>query len=287
MDIAQVKKLSARLSFRFGRLGSIPSPGAGRTSLRGPGLSFIGYREYQYGDDIRSVDWNVAARHGHPVVKLFEQEHASAVVCVVDGSASMRIPALAKWNVARELAMLCAFAAAREGDAVGAVVVTHDVEFTSRPRRGMAHANALARDLVGCRPLGSETRLATGVECALRMLRAPGVIVVVSDFLSAGWEWSVKTASRKHTMFGLNVLSPSELNLPDAGLIHVRDVETGVTRWIDSSSAEVRAAYTTGAAARRRNIKTRLDDAGATPVEILSNQGVAAQLRAICRVRPV
>lgn len=273
------------MSFGFTRLGSSHLPGTNRSSRRGAGLSFAGYREYQFGDDIRSVDWNVAARQGHPVVKLFEQEHATALVVVVDASASMRVPDRSKWDAARELAMLCAFIAAREGDAVGAVVMTGAVEVECRPRRGLAQVNELARRLAGTSPVGLDTDVGGGVELAQRMLRSPGVIVVASDFCEARWDAAVKKATQRHTVIGLCVVSPRELELPDVGLIEVRDAESGASKWVDSHAPVVRAAFAANARRLRADVRARLRRAGARSVEIRTDDAVHRQLRGICRVR--
>jgi uncharacterized protein (DUF58 family) len=256
MDIGQVKRAASRVSFRFSRPGSVPIPGENRTNLRGHGLDFVGYREYQFGDDIRSIDWNVAARQGRPVVKLFEQGYASTLVVVVDGSASMRVGDGEKWRVARELAALLAFVAARESDLVGAVIVTGAAEGELK-----------------------------GIDRAIRMLGRPGVVVVVSDFLAPAWDRAVWTASLRHAVVACSVVSPRELHLPDAGLVLVHDAESGDARWIDTSASAVRRAYETQALARRHAITTRLRDAGALPVDVHTDRPLVTQLTGVCRVR--
>jgi uncharacterized protein (DUF58 family) len=285
MDIGQVKRAASRVSFRFSRPGSVAIPGENRTNLRGHGLDFVGYREYQFGDDIRSIDWNVAARQGRPVVKLFEQGYASTLVVVVDGSASMRVGDGEKWRVARELAALLAFVAARESDLVGAVVVTGAAEGELPPRRGLRHADVLARWLDAFRPVGRTTDLGQGVDRALRMLGRPGVVVVVSDFLAPAWDRAIWTAAQRHAVVACGVVSPKELHLPDAGLVLVHDAESGDARWIDSGSAAVRRAYDTQAIARRHAITARLRDAGALPVDVHTDQPLVTQLTGVCRVR--
>jgi uncharacterized protein (DUF58 family) len=285
MDIGEVKRAASRVSFRFSRPGSVPIPGENRTNRRGHGLDFVGYREYQFGDDIRSIDWNVAARQGRPVVKLFEQGYASTLVVVVDGSASMRIGDGDKWRVARELAALFAFIAARESDMVGAVVVTGLAEGELPPRRGLRHADVLARWLDAYRPTGHTTDVGKGIDRALRLLGRSGVVVVVSDFLAPAWDRAIWTAAQRHAVVACSVISPRELHLPDAGLVLVHDAESGEARWIDSGSNAVRAAYETHAVARRHTITSRLRDAGALPVDVHTDRPLVTQLTGVCRVR--
>lgn len=285
MDIGQVRRTASRVAFRFARPGTVPIPGENRTNLRGHGLDFVGYREYQYGDDIRSIDWNVAARQGRPVVKLFEQGYASTLVVVVDGSASMRVGGGEKWTCGREIAALVGYVAARESDLVGAVVVTGTVEGELPPGRGLAHADAVARWLDRYEPAGHATDLGAGIDRALRLLPRPGVIVVVSDFLSTGWERAVWSAAQRHAVVGIGVVSPEELHVPDAGLVAVHDAESGEGRWLDTGDAHVRERFTADAHARRQTIGARLREAGALAVDVRTGAPLVPQLAGICRVR--
>ena len=285
MDVGQIRGVAGRVSFRFSRAGSVPIPGVNPTNLRGQGLGFVGYREYQYGDDIRSVDWNVAARQGHPVVKLFEQEQASALVLVLDASGSMRVPDGTKWDVVRELAVLFAFVAARESELVAAVAVTSEVDAVFPLRRGTAHANALARWLDALPPGNRGTGLAKGIERAARMLKRPGVVVVASDFLVQDWDHAVWSAASRHAVVGLRLVSPREQELRDVGLIQVHDVESRRSGWVDTHDAGVRRAYAAAAERTRLSIRARLRDAGAMPVDIQTGRPCLPQLFGICRVR--
>ena len=146
LDIGRLRASAHRVAFRFMRPGSVPTPGVHRSLFRGHGLNFAGYREYQHGDDIRMVDWNVTARQNRPMLKLFEQEHASALMLVLDASASMTGPHPDKWDAAAALAVLFAFVAAREGERIG-LSVTGEKGLAFSPRRGVAHATRLAHRL--------------------------------------------------------------------------------------------------------------------------------------------
>ena len=164
LDIGRLRASAHRVAFRFMRPGSVPTPGVHRSLFRGHGLNFAGYREYQHGDDIRMVDWNVTARQNRPMLKLFEQEHASALMLVLDASASMTGPHPDKWDAAAALAVLFAFVAARDGERIG-LTVTGEKGLAFSPRRGFAHATRLAhrleRPAFGRRPpvpLGAATR---------------------------------------------------------------------------------------------------------------------------------
>jgi uncharacterized protein (DUF58 family) len=290
MDIARLRASAHRVAFRFMRPGSVPTPGVHRSLFRGHGLNFAGYREYQHGDDIRMVDWNVTARSNRPMLKLFEQEHASALMVVLDASASMTGPHPDKWEAAAALAVLFAFVAARDGERLG-LVVTGEKGLAFTPRRGFAHASRIAHRLekrpafAGAAATGAGGQVDDGVHRALRSLRTPGVVVVVSDFLGTRWDAAIREAVRRHTVVGLTISTAFEHELPSAGLVQIRDAESGATRWVDTGSARVRDAYAKRSIALRSEIRARLVDAGAVPVSIRTDRPLVGQLASICRVR--
>jgi uncharacterized protein (DUF58 family) len=283
MDIGRLRASAHRVAFRFMRPGSVPTPGVHRSLFRGHGLNFAGYREYQHGDDIRLVDWNVTARSNRPMLKLFEQEHASALMVVLDASPSMTGPHPDKWNAAAALTVLFAFVAARDGERLG-LVVTGEKGLAFSPRRGFAHASRIAHRLERAQAI-VKAPLEDGVHRALRSLRTPGVVVVVSDFLGTRWDTAIREAVRRHTVVGLTISTGFEHELPSAGLVRVQDAESGATRWVDTGSARVREAYAQRSIALRSEIRARLVDAGAVPVSIRADQPLVGQLASICRVR--
>jgi uncharacterized protein (DUF58 family) len=291
MDIGRLRASAHRVAFRFMRPGSVPTPGVHRSLFRGHGLNFAGYREYQYGDDIRMVDWNVTARHNRPMLKLFEQEHATALMLALDASASMTGPHPDKWEAAAALAVLFAYVGARDGERIG-LAVSGEKGLAFTPRRGFAHATRIAHRLSGAAAAATSrsgtarsTALDDAIHRTLRSLRTPGVLVVVSDFLGTRWDAAIREAVRRHTVVGLTISSAFEHELPSAGLVRVQDAESGATQWVDTSSARVRAAYAQRSVAVRSEIRARLVDAGAVPVSIRTDRPLIGQLGSICRVR--
>jgi uncharacterized protein (DUF58 family) len=293
----------------------VPTPGVHRSLFRGHGLNFAGYREYQHGDDIRLVDWNVTARQNRPMLKLFEQEHATALMLVLDASPSMTGPHPDKWDAAAALAVLFGFVGARDGERMG-LTITGEKGLAFSPRRGFAHATRMAHRLerlvaasgtLSGTASGRGSGTASGtlswtgsgtasgtrpghaldeaIHRALRTLRTPGVLVVASDFLGTRWDAAIREAVRRHTVVGLTISSAFEHELPAAGLVRVQDAESGATRWVDTSAAKVRAAYAQRSTALRSEIRARLVDAGAVPVAIRTDRPLVGQLASICRVR--
>ena len=288
MDIGRLRASAHRVAFRFMRPGSVPTPGVHRSLFRGHGLNFAGYREYQHGDDIRMVDWNVTARQNRPMLKLFEQEHATALMLVLDASASMTGPHPDKWEAAAALAVLFAFVGARDGERMG-LAISGEKGLAFTPRRGFAHASRIAHRLE--RPAvagagGPAASLEDGIHRALRSLRTPGVLVVVSDFLGTRWDAAIREAVRRHTVVGLTISElRSSTSCRRPAWCGCRTPNPGATRWVDTGSARVRAAYAQRSVALRSEIRARLVDAGAVPVPIRTDRPLIGQLASICRVR--
>lgn len=285
MEIARLRRTASRLALAPFQSSSTPLPGANPSRLRGPGVSFLGYRDYQFGDDIRHVDWNVTARHARPMLKTFEQEQASAFMLVLDASASMRAPANDKWTQATELAAIIALIGARESELLGGLVVSAAVESQFAPGRGMRHAVAFARWLASHQPLHHTTALSVGVNRAMRTLQYPGVIIIFSDFIDPGWDAAVRQAVGRHTVVAVAMCSPHDERLPGPGLVRVRDAESGRIAWIDSSPASRRADFEARVGRARLARRHRLVAAGAIHLEAMTGTSHALQLRGLCRQR--
>jgi uncharacterized protein (DUF58 family) len=252
--------------------------------MHGDGFSFVGFREYQFGDDVRLVDWNVTARSARPVLRVFLNTRASPLAVVVDASASVRADT-AKWSLVRELTMLFSQMALRDADSVAAVCVTDRVESALLPRGGSSQAQSLLRWLNAVSDEGRSTRLELGVRRAMELLPRSGVIIVVSDFLSPSWDRAIRLTTRRHIVVAITVVSNREQDLAPEGLVRVRDLESGALMWIDTNSVKVQRAYALKAAELRRSIRARLVAAGAISVEVPSDAPYLRSLSAICRVR--
>ena len=220
-------------------------PGRHRTRQRGQGLVFADTREYQYGDDIRNVDWNVTARLGKAYVKMFDQERGSGVLLLIDCSASLLAGPIGgrKAALMREVAVLFALAARHQGERLGALLFTDRVERMILPRRGRRHAQAVVRDLQNWHPANVGTGLAAALVTARRILRPPGLVIVFSDFLDRTYAAPMRALGAQYRVVPFCVTDPAERALPDAGLMSFCDPETGASRTIDSSHSAVRRAY--------------------------------------------
>ncbi|MBA3338852.1 MAG: DUF58 domain-containing protein [Gemmatimonadaceae bacterium] len=232
-----------------------------RSVFKGQGMEFAEVREYQSGDEVRSIDWNVTARMGRPFVKRYIEERELTVMLAVDLSGSERFGTQRRFKseLASELAAVLAMSAIRNNDRVGAVLFTDRVEHVVPPRKGRRHALRLIRDLLVFEPVGKGTDLAGALEYAGRLLGHKAIIFVVSDFQSPDLEHPLKMLAQRHDVVAVTVDDPSEQLLPDIGLARFVDPETGETLDVDTSDAAVRDQFGASVAeeldARRRLLR--------------------------------
>jgi uncharacterized protein (DUF58 family) len=216
-----------------------------RSVFKGQGMEFSEVREYQIGDEVRSIDWNVTARMGKPYVKRYIEERELTVMLAVDLSGSERFGTRGRFKseLASELAAVLAMSAIRNNDRVGALLFTDRVEHVVPPRKGRRHVLRLMRDLLVFDPVGRGTDIAGALEYIQKMLSHKAIIFVVSDFQSAELEQPLKLLAQQHDVVAVTVDDPSEQALPDVGLARFIDPETGATIDIDTSDARVRASF--------------------------------------------
>jgi uncharacterized protein (DUF58 family) len=216
-----------------------------RSVFKGQGMEFAEVREYQAGDEVRSIDWNVTARMGRPFVKRFIEERELTVMLAVDLSGSERFGTRGRFKseLASELAAVLAMSAIRNNDRVGAVLFTDRIEHVVPPRKGRRHALRLMRDLLVFEPVGCRTDLPAALEFTGKMLAHKSIIFVVSDFQAEDLEHPLKLLAQRHDVVAVTVDDPSEQTLPDIGLARFVDPETGTTLDVDTSDPEVRAQF--------------------------------------------
>lgn len=222
--------------------------------FKGRGVEFHEVREYQTGDDVRSVDWNVTARMGRPFVKRYVEERQLSLFFVVDLSASGQFGSAgkAKNDIAAELCALLAFSAIKNNDKVGLVVFTGKVELFVPPGKGISHVLRIIRNLLSFEPSSKKTDIAGALEYLGRLHYKKSVVFLVSDFLDSAYEEPMKVIARRHDLIAVSVRDPGEMELADAGLIDLADAETGKRVVVDSSSPAVRRAFAARALARQR-----------------------------------
>ena len=238
--------------------------------FKGAGLAFEEVREYQPGDDVRAIDWNVTARMGHPFIKRFIEERELTVLVAVDcsGSHLFGTQTQQKREVAAELAAVLAFSAVSNNDRVGLVQFTDRIEHFVPPAKGARHVLRLIRDVLFHQPSHTGTSLRQGLDFINRIQRRRAIVFLFSDFLDDGYELSFKRTSRRHDLIAVRVADPREEELPAVGLLQVEDAETGDRVLVDTASRQVRNAYHTAAAKRREAVHQLARSSGTDLIEV-------------------
>ncbi|MEM8835351.1 MAG: DUF58 domain-containing protein [Planctomycetota bacterium] len=264
------------------------------SAFKGRGMEFDEVREYMPGDDVRSIDWNVTARAGTPYIKRFVEERELTVLLVVDLSASGIFGSgeRSKNEMAAELCAVLAFAARRNNDKVGLIIYTDEVEHYVPPRKGRNHVLRIIRDVLQFEPGGRHTSANAALRHVRGVQRKSSVIFLISDFLEPGlmdappgapsetWpaDVALRLLCRRHDVVLVGVNDPRERALPNAGLVRLRDAETGTMRWVDTSSRRVRRHYQTLAHRRSRRLQEVTRKAGADLVEFVQGENYIRKL---------
>ncbi|MFQ5603050.1 MAG: DUF58 domain-containing protein [bacterium] len=213
--------------------------------FKGRGMEFSEVREYQLGDDIRTIDWNVSARMGHPFVKVFEEERELTVMLLVDVSSSGNFGTVKqmKGEIATEICALLAFSAIKNNDKVGLIIFTDQIEKYVPPKKGKSHVLRVLRELLYFEPQGKKTDIALALEYLSRVVHRRAVVFLASDFISADYQKALQIANKKHDLVAITITDPREVELPDVGIIELEDAETGEILLVDTTDSVVRDAF--------------------------------------------
>ncbi len=216
------------------------------SAFKGRGMMFSEVREYQYGDDIRDIDWNVTARQNRPHVKVYEEERELTVMLLVDVSGSRFFGAVGeeKREMIAEISATLAFSTIQNNDKIGAIFFSDKVEKFIPPKKGRKHILFLIRELIDFQPENRGTDIAHAVEYFTNAIKRRCTAFVISDFIDkSDYRQALTIARNRHDVMAMQVYDKRDAQMPDVGLMRVADLETGDTRWIDTSSSKVRKAY--------------------------------------------
>ena len=235
------------------------------TAFRGRGMSFSEVREYRVGDDVRDIDWNVTARSERTHVKVYEEERELTMMLIVDISPSRMFGSaeLTKKNVITEIAATLAFSASKNNDKVGCILFSDHIEKFIPPKKGRSHILAIIRELVGFQPTGSSTNISEALRYLVGVNKKRTTSFLLSDMIDSPGDMSkledaLKIASSKHDIVAIEVFDKRDSQLPNVGIIEVRDAETGATEWLDSSSRRVREFWAQNYSERREKMQNLL-----------------------------
>jgi uncharacterized protein (DUF58 family) len=215
------------------------------SAFKGRGIAFSEVREYQYGDDIRSIDWNVTARFNHPYIKIFEEERELTVMLLIDvsGSGNFGTAVNFKRDVMTEVAAVLSFSAIFNNDKIGVIFFTDKVEKFIPPQKGRKHILRIIRELLSFKPESNNTNLDESLRFLTNAIKKKCTAFIISDFMAPDFEEALRIASNKHDIAAIKVYDTVETSLPDIGLLKIKDSETGSEKWVDTSARRSRETY--------------------------------------------
>lgn len=280
MDTTELLKKVRKIEIKTKGLSKQIFSGEYHSAFKGRGMSFSEVRDYQYGDDVRNIDWNVTARTGSPHVKVFEEERELTVMLLIDVSKSSFFGSVkqTKNEINAEIAAVLAFSALNNNDKVGVLFFSDKIEKYLPPKKGKQHVLRIIRELINLEPEDNGTNIGMALEYLNNLIKKRCICFVLSDFLAKGYEAPLKIAKRRHDVVGIHIIDPREEVLPNVGLIRAIDSETGDVRWIDSSSKSVRANYSKWFNSHMDYFKNTFLKTGADSVTIRTNESYVNKL---------
>jgi len=215
------------------------------SAFKGRGMTFAEVREYQYGDEIRSIDWNVTARFGHPYIKVFEEERELTVVLLIDVSGSREFGTVTqlKKDIFTEVAATLAFSTIQNNDKIGVIFFSDKIEKFIPPKKGKKHVLQIIRELIDFQPESHKTDIAGALRYFTNAIKKSSTAFIISDFIDNNFERDLMIANRKHDIVALQVFDIRETELPNVGMIKLKDAESGERIWVDTSDKRLRTTY--------------------------------------------
>ena len=245
MDTKELLKKVRKIEIKTRRLSDHIFSGEYHTSFKGRGMTFSEVRQYQYGDDVRAIDWNVTARYNEPFVKVFEEERELTMMLMVDisGSESFGTKNQLKRDMITEIAATLAFSATQNNDKIGLLLFSDQIELFIPPKKGKSHVLRIIRELIEFQPKSKKTDLSQALKYLSSVLKKKAIVFLISDFMTKDYEHTLKIASKRHDVTGIRVFDQREESIPNIGIVNMIDAETGETLLVDTTSNKVRMDY--------------------------------------------
>ena len=287
MDTTELLKRVRRIEIKTRGLSQQIFAGEYHSAFKGRGMAFSEVREYQYGDDIRNIDWNVTARFNHPFIKIFEEERELTVMLLIDvsGSRDFGSQMRMKTDLITEIAAVLSFSAISNNDKIGAILFSDQIEKFIPPKKGRQHILRIIRELIEFTPQQKGTNISGALQYLTNAIKKRSTAFLISDMMDEDYEDALKISSKKHDLIVLRVFDKRETELPDVGLVNMKDAETGKQIWVDSSSKMVRKHYSDYWQKRTRKINEILQKHGVDSVDIATNEDYVKPLMQLFKKR--
>ena len=288
METSELLKRVRKIEIKTRGLSKNIFAGEYHSAFKGRGMTFSEVREYQYGDDIRNIDWNVTARHNRPYVKIFEEERELTVMLMIDVSASRNFGTISKLkkNQITEIAAVLAFSAIQNNDKIGVIFFSDKIEKFIPPKKGRTHILHIIRELIDFYPEDKQTDIEQALEYMTNSIKKRCTCFVISDFIDEhDFAHALAIANRKHDVVALRVYDPRENQLPPVGMMYLRDAETGEQMWVDTSDKKLREAYERYAFVREKELDAIFKRSGVDVANIRSDEDYVRALITLFKKR--
>ncbi len=287
METADLLKKVRKIEIKTKGLSKHIFSGEYQSAFKGRGMSFSEVRDYQYGDDVRNIDWNVTARTGSPHIKIFEEERELTVILLIDVSQSSFFGTnkQMKNEILTELSAVLSFSATQNNDKVGVIFFSNTIEKYIPPKKGRQHILRIIRELINFKPEGTGTDLSVALQFFTNVIKKRSICFVLSDFMTQGYENPLRIAARKHDLIGMHIFDERERTLPNVGLIQALDAETGKVRWIDTSIKKVREDYAKWFAENQDYFRSNFLKSGSDTISICTDDSYEKALHQFFRRR--
>ncbi|MAO71729.1 MAG: DUF58 domain-containing protein [Flavobacteriales bacterium] len=251
------------------------------TAFKGKGMAFSEVREYQPGDDVRSIDWNVTARYNNPFVKVFEEEREMTVILLIDvsGSSDFGTQNQLKREVVTEISAVLSFSAIHNNDKIGVIFFSEKIEKFIPPKKGKSHILRIIRELITFKSESKKTNIQIALKYFNNVIKKRAVCFIISDFMDKGFDKSLKIAKNKHDVIALRVHDEREESLIDVGMIKIRDTENGDLRWIDTSNKNLRDQFQQNYHNFEKDLKQTLQNSGVDHIDISTGKDYIKPLK--------
>lgn len=245
MDTKEILKKVRKIEIKTRRLSDHIFSGEYHTSFKGRGMTFSEVRQYQFGDDVRAIDWNVTARYNEPYIKVFEEERELTMMLMADvsGSESFGTKNQFKREIVTEIAATMAFSATQNNDKIGLILFSDEIELFIPPKKGKSHVLRIIRELIEFQPKSKKTDVSQALKFLSGVLKKKAIVFLISDFMSDDYEHNLKIAAKRHDITGVRVYDQREEKIPNLGLVNMTDAETGQTMLVNTGSKQVRLEY--------------------------------------------
>ncbi len=245
MDTKELLKKVRKIEIKTRRLSDHVFGGEYHSTFKGRGMTFSEVRQYQFGDDVRSIDWNVTARYNEPFVKVFEEERELTMMLLVDVSASEMFGTQEQFkkDVITEIAATLAFSATKNNDKIGLMLFTDQIELYIPPKKGRSHVLRIIRELLEFKPQGKKTDITNALKYLSNVMKKKAIVFVLSDFLADDYQHTLKIAANRHDVTGIRVYDEGEESIPNLGLVQMYDEESGRYVTVNTGSKSVRNSY--------------------------------------------